>query len=130
MHYSPASRRRVRGMTFLGALILIAFVGLFVYAGIRLTPLYLEYMNVVKALNHLPTQVDASSSKDQIRRAIEKQFDIDDVKSLDWREIELTKVGGSWNVHADYEARAPFISNIGFFVHFDKTVTLGGAAGP
>ncbi len=40
--------RRERGMTVLGLLILVAFVGMFVYAGIRLTPIYIEYMAVVE----------------------------------------------------------------------------------
>lgn len=130
MNSSLASRRRERGITALGALILIVFIGLFVYAGIRLTPVYLEYMNVSKALNRLATQVDSSATPDQIRRAIEKQFDIDDVKSLDWRDIELSKAGGTWTVHAAYDARAPYISNVAFTVHFDKTVTVGPSSGP
>ena len=130
MNSSPLSRRRERGITMLGALILIVFIGLFVYAGLRLTPLYLEYMNVSKALNRLAAQVDSSATPDQLRRAIEKQFDIDDVKSLDWHDIELTKAGGTWTVHAAYDARAPYISNVGFTVHFEKTVTVGPSGGP
>ncbi len=129
MQLSAASRRREGGVTVLGALILIAFIGLFLYAGIRLTPAYLEYMNVSKALNSLATQVDASATPDQIRRALEKQFDIDDVRSLDWRDIELSKSGGTWTVHAAYDAHAPYISNVSFAVHFEKTVTVGPSRG-
>jgi hypothetical protein len=35
---------RQAGMTAIGVLILVLFVGLFAFAGIRLTPVYLNYM--------------------------------------------------------------------------------------
>ena len=45
------NRRDQRGMTTLGLIILIAFVGIFVMAGIRLTPVYLNYMKVAGVVN-------------------------------------------------------------------------------
>jgi lauroyl/myristoyl acyltransferase len=40
---------RQRGATFLGMVIILAIVGCGVYAGIRLTPIYFEYMAVARA---------------------------------------------------------------------------------
>ena len=40
------SKRQQAGMTTLGLIILVVFVGLFAFAGIRLTPVYLNYMKV------------------------------------------------------------------------------------
>jgi hypothetical protein len=127
---SAASRRtriaarpsRERGMTFLGLLILVAFVGLFVYAGIRLVPGYLEYMNVVKAMESM--KQEAGANPQAFRIALEKRFDIDDVKSLDWRDIEITRDGDNWLLHAAYEYRTSFIANVGFVVNFDKSVEV------
>jgi hypothetical protein len=124
-------RSTQRGATFLGLMILIAFVGLFVYGGIRLVPVYVEYMDVAKALDGLKSSgADASSlSQQTIRTALQKRFEVDDVKSLDWRDIEITREGDSWKVHAAYDATAPFVGNVDLVVHFDKTVSLGGAGG-
>ena len=114
--------RRERGMTTLGLLTLVAFVGLFVYAGIRLVPVYLEYFSVVKALEGL--KGDADGGPPQMRIALEKRFDIEDIKSLDWKSVEITKDGPNWSVHAAYDAETSFVGNIGFVVHFDKTVLI------
>ena len=121
-------RRRERGMTTIGLIILIAFVGLFVYAGIRLTPIYLEYFNVVKAVEGLRS--DAESGQKAMQVALEKRFDIEDIKSVDWHDITMSREGQNWTVHIAYDAQTPFVANVGFVVHFDKTVTLSGAAAP
>ena len=120
--------RRERGMTTLGLMTLVAFVGLFVYAGIRLIPVYLEYFNVVKALEGLKS--DAEGGPTQMRIALEKRFDIEDIKSLDWKTVEITKEGPNWSVHAVYDAETSFVGNIGFVVHFDKTVLLSASGTP
>ena len=118
-------KRHQRGITAVGLIILVTFVGLFVYAGIRLLPVYLEYFNVIKAVEGMKS--DADSGPKAMRIALEKRFDIEDIKSIDWRDIQITKVGSSWDVHVVYDAQTPFVANVGFIVHFDKTVSLSGA---
>ena len=41
-------RNHQQGMTFIGLLFVLAMAGVIVYAGIRLAPLYLNYMKVAK----------------------------------------------------------------------------------
>ena len=125
----PAVRRRQRGMTFIGTLVLVSFLGLFVFAAVRLTPVYLEYMNVVKAIESLKADAAAGGTVAVYQRALERQFDIDNVHSLTPKDIEFSRDGGELTVHAAYDAYTPFIANVGFLVHFDKTVTVAGAAG-
>ena len=119
---------RERGITAIGLIILVDFVGLFVYAGIRLLPVNLEYFNVVKSVEGLKS--DADQGPPAMRVALEKRFDIEDIKSVSWRDMEITKNGRGWDVHVVYDAETPFVGNVGFIVHFDKTVTLSGSAGP
>ena len=120
--------RRERGMTTVGLIILVTFVGLFVYAGVRLLPVYLEYFNVIKAVENLKSEADQGPPA--MRIALEKRFDIEDIKSLSYKDVEITKEGASYAVRVLYDAQTPFVGNIGFIVHFDKTVSLGGSAGP
>lgn len=120
-------RRRERGMTTIGLIILISFVGLFVYAGIRLAPVYLEYFNVLKSCEGLRS--DADSGPAAMKVALEKRFDIESITSVSYKDIEITKEGGGWLVHVAYDAEAPFVGNVGFIVHFDKTVSLSGSTG-
>jgi Domain of unknown function (DUF4845) len=121
-------KRRERGMTTIGLIILVSFVGLFVYAGIRLTPVYLEYFNVLKAVEGLKSDVD--SGPKAMRVTLEKRFSIEDISSVDYRDIEITKEGSSYLLHIAYDAQVPFVGNVGFVVHFDHLVTLTSSTGP
>ena len=130
MFDSPAIHGRERGMTFLGLLMLLAFVGVFLYGGVRLVPVYVEYMNVAKALEALKGDAAGGGSVPAFQRTLERQFDIEDVHSVTPKDIEFSREGNSVVARAVYDAYAPFIANVSFVVHFDKTVTLAASSGP
>lgn len=116
-------RRKQQGITFLGLLILVTFVGLFVYAGIRLTPAYLEYMQVNKALNDVAAESEGKDER-SIRVALQRRWDIEDIKNVDARDIEIARDGPVYVVRAAYSVSAPFVANVEFLVNFDKSVEI------
>lgn len=115
---------RQRGITFLGLVILVAFVGIFVYAGIRLVPAYMEYMSVARALDAVKTDVSGGVTQQSIRNSIEKRFEVDDVTSINSRDIEIGRDRDTFTVRAAYNVTARFIANVDFLVTFDKTVEV------
>jgi hypothetical protein len=127
--YRPASGRtalrRERGMTTLGLVILVAFVGLFAFAGIRLTPVYLNYMKVLGVINGVHEEFDgANPSRNAIRSSIARRFDVESVNEITAREVTVTSVDGGFEVRAKYDHSAPFIANVSFSVEFDKAVLV------
>jgi hypothetical protein len=120
-------RSKQRGATFLGILIIGGILAFGIYAGIRLVPLYMEFMAVNRALNQIKSEGDSSVAG--IKRSLERRWEIEDVKSIAVKDIEIKPVGGGLEVHAAYEARAPFVSNVSLVVEFDKSVIVG-AGGP
>jgi len=108
-------------MTTLGMIILVTFIGLFVFAGLRLVPVYLNYMKVVGVVDGVREEFDGkSASPTQIRRSIERRFNIEDVKIINYRDIKVSSVDGGLEVAAVYDHTEPFIANVSFTVHFDK----------
>jgi hypothetical protein len=118
-------RHRQRGATFLGILIIGGIVAVGVYAAIRLVPLYSEYLAVQRALDQISTEGDESPTG--IRTSLERRWAIEDVKSIDFRDIAITKTGSGTQVRAQYRAETPFIGNVSLVVDFDKSVTVGGS---
>lgn len=119
-------RHRQQGATFLGILIIGGILMMGVYAGIRLVPLYSEYSSIVKALNQVARD-GGDESPNAIRGALQRQWDIDDIKSLDVKQIQIRKTGSGTEIRAEYRAEAPFVGNVSLVVDFDKTVVMGGA---
>ncbi len=115
------SLSREAGMTTLGLLILIVFIGLFAFAAIRLTPVYLNYMKVVGVVDGVQDEFDGqNASRTAIRSSISRRFDIESVSQITARDVAVNSVDGGFEVVAEYDHAAPFIANVSFMVHFNK----------
>ena len=74
------SMHRQAGMTTLGMVILVIFVGTFAFAAIRLTPVYLNYMKVAGVVSGVHEEFDSNNpTRAAIRSSIARRFDIDSV---------------------------------------------------
>jgi Tfp pilus assembly protein PilE len=119
-------QQRQRGMTFLGILVLVVVVGVWVYAAIRLTPKYLEYMKVAATLEKVRDEHENNpgTTEFMLRKAVERHFNIESVTVIDQDDIEIKRDGGLFLVRAAYEDTVPLVSNISFLLTFDKTVEV------
>ncbi len=118
---------RQRGATFLGMVIILSILGFALYAGIRLTPLYFEYMAVVRAMDQTAKEAEGDpTSPQQLRTALDRRWTIEDIKSLDPKDMEIKKSAGGYTMRAYYRAEAPFVANVSLVVDFDKTVDVKG----
>ena len=112
-------------MTTLGLIILVAFVGLFAFAGIRLTPVYLNYMKVAGVVDGVGEEFDATgANRSAIRSSISRRFDIESVSEITAKDVSVTTVDGGIEVAATYSHKAPFIANVSFVVDFDKRTLI------
>jgi hypothetical protein len=125
-------RSKQRGVTFMGWIVLLVPVVILIYAAVRLTPVYLNYMKVVRALNLVASDANGSSDPRSIRTTIEKHFEIDMVDYPTAKDIKVTKSqeGTGYDVEASYDDEAPLFANISLHVVFDKVVHAGSGNGP
>jgi Tfp pilus assembly protein PilE len=119
-------QHRQRGMTMIGILVLVVVVGAWVYAGIRMTPKYLEYMRVASTLEKVRDEFDANpgTTEFMLRKAVERHFDIEMVNVITSNDIEIAKDGGMFTMRAAYEDTVPLVYNVSFLLEFDKSVEV------
>ncbi|MBL0221813.1 MAG: DUF4845 domain-containing protein [Xanthomonadales bacterium] len=68
--------KRSRGITLIGFLMLLCVVGFFGYMAMRLVPMYLEYMGIVKAMEQMRAEPNAGNmSPEEVRQALIFKFD-------------------------------------------------------
>lgn len=117
--------RRQSGVTAVGFVILAAFIGLIAFAALRLTPVYLNYMKIVGVVDGVVEEFDGqNATSGNVRNSISRRFDVESVSVITWRDVKVTAVDGGYEVAAVYDHTAPFIANISFTVHFDKTALV------
>jgi hypothetical protein len=123
-------RSRQRGATFLGMVTILAILGFALYGGIRLTPMYLEYMAVARALEQTAKEHSGGSASAQdLRNSLDRRWTIENIDSIQPKDIDIKKAGGGFTMRAWYRAEAPFIGNVSLVADFDKTVTVKPDAG-
>ena len=116
--------KRQQGMTFIGLLCILALVGAIGYAGIRLVPVYLNYMKISRIMESTATELQGSSDPGNIKRTLERHWAIDDPTAIEYKDIEVTKDDSGAVMHVAYDDAVPYIANVSLSVHFDKTVKV------
>ena len=118
-------KQRQRGMTFLGIVTILAILGAGLYAGIRLVPVFLEYTKVARALEQVRDEHAAiDTNKALLLRSLERRWDVEDIRSIGWKEIQISKTSDGFDLTADYEAEEPFVANLYLLVKFNRTVSI------
>ncbi len=123
-------RKHQRGITLIGWLILMIPVAIVFYAGIRVSPLYLNYMKVVHSLDSVATEIsNDGQSADGLRNAVDKHFQIESVDYPDKKDLKITRVNNVWQIEANYDDQSPLFANIAILITFDKIVKLKSGGG-
>jgi hypothetical protein len=112
-------------MTFLGMLCVLIPVGLVAYAGIRLIPVYLNYMKIARTMDSTAKEMQGDNPEaGAIRRILERHWQIEDPSAVDVKDIEITKDNNGVGMHVVYNDVVPYMSNVSLSVHFEKSVKV------
>jgi hypothetical protein len=116
---------RQQGMTFIGLLCILALCGVIGYAGVRLVPVYLNYMKLVRTMESAASEFKGEAANlDAVRKSIDRHWAIEDITGIAQKDIEITKDDAGLTLHAVYDDPVPYIANVSLSVHFDKTVKV------
>lgn len=118
-------RHKQRGMTFIGWLVLLALLGFLTLIALRLTPAYMEYYKVLSSVESVYDQSTPESTPGQLRADIGRRFIINNITSVNQRDIGVSRDQGELSLHVFYEYRTPMMGNVDAVVVFDKTFGEG-----
>ena len=119
-------KRKQRGITLIGFIIVLVVAGFFAYMGMILGPTYTEYYGVVKAMNFVAGEATPNSTDfETMRRSLDKQFNVGYVETVSGKDAKLIRDKTGNSLSMTYEARKSFIYNIDFVVKFSYAVPLG-----
>jgi hypothetical protein len=119
-------RSRQSGATIWQMVSIGFLVVIFALLLMKLLPPYLSDLKISGALSSLKKQAAAGPmSRKEILIALEKRFDIDDVKNVDLRQdVIIEKRGRVATVSIDYEVQVPLMFNISALMEFNHSVQV------
>ena len=115
-----------RGVTLIGWLFLLTPMAVVVYAGIRIAPIYLNYMRVVKTIDDVSKSEggDNGATMGSIKNAIDKRLNIEGIEFPELKDFAVRREGTVWVIECKYEDVAPLFSNLSLLLTFDKRAEL------
>jgi len=121
----PVARDRQRGITFIGLVVLAVLVGIVGFAGMKLTPMYINNMRLSRVLEATAADLNTQggASNQSIQFALAKRFSIEDI-NLPKDAIKIAPSKNGFSVRIQYENRASYIADIWLVVTFDKSVEI------
>jgi hypothetical protein len=119
--------RKQLGVTMIGWIFLLVPVAIVVYAGIRATPIYLNYYKVVQALKETANDLkdDEVVMPANITSSLGRRFNVGYIDKPEAREIRVFKnVSGNWEMEADYEEVVPLFGNLHLLMNFKYSAAI------
>jgi sensor histidine kinase regulating citrate/malate metabolism len=92
-------KSKQRGISFLGLIVVGVLLAMAGVIGAQVFPTYLEYAAVNKAVN----KASLGSTVAEVRSIFDKQTQVDDIKSVTGKDLEVTKDGDKIIVRFAYE---------------------------
>jgi hypothetical protein len=118
-------RHRQQGITLIGLLMILSLVGMIGYAGIRLVPVYLNYLKIVRTLEQVAVEFKGDNvDPARIRVSLDRHWTIEDVAEITVKDIEIKKDGDGVSMSVAYDHPVPYVGNLWLMVRFDKTVKV------
>jgi hypothetical protein len=120
-------RQRQAGMSIPGMLVIAIMVGFFVMCGIRMTPIYLEYLTVKRIMEDVSSEFKPEEDTiADIRRKISNMLNTNQVYLLQPKEVEVFRKDGKIIIDSNYEARFPVMGIIDGVMRFDDLTFIAG----
>jgi Tfp pilus assembly major pilin PilA len=122
------SMKRQTGITLIGFIFVLIVAAFFIYTAMKLVPAYMDYFNVAKALNTVATNSTSSNmTVEEVQRQLDLQqlsqyFSDSDIKSSNISVV--SDPNGGTSLKLSYDKKIPWIYNIDFLVHFQKSVPI------
>jgi len=116
-------RRRQGGLSMIGFLFVSALVVAGVMLGFRVTPAYIEYYSVQKALEQALADAKDSSSTAEIRAAFQRRADAGYIDSVRGADVEVVKIRNEVTASASWTRKLSLFANVSLLLEFDASAT-------
>jgi hypothetical protein len=115
------------GLGLIGMVFMLALIGFVALVGIKTVPMYMNQMAIKRDLAEVAKTISQSGGEidtQEVRRDVEKRFDIDYINQLEAKDIKVVRTEKGTMLSYDYEARANLFYNVFIVLHFGEDIPL------
>lgn len=108
-----------RGLSLIGVLLIGAILGFLFLVGLRTVPAVTEYLAIKRAITAVATEAGGESSVTELRRGFDKRANVEDIRTVQGADLDITKVGGKVEIAVQYTRKIPLVANVSLLIDFD-----------
>lgn len=118
-------------MTLIGFLIVLVGVAFLGYTLLKLVPSYIEFMGVTRSMTQVAADGGENRSIEEVRGSLLRKMDFQyvDNATVKSKDITIERNNNVAVLNVKYDKQIPFVYNIDFLLHFEKSVVLQGNVG-
>jgi len=105
-------------LSLLGLIVVGAILVFVAIVGMKLAPAYIEYFTIRRTVRELARSPESMTVKD-IMGSFDKHSQIDDISSIEGKDLEISKNGNSVTITAAYQRKVPLFANISVLIDFE-----------
>jgi len=114
-------RNKQLGVSMIALLAVAVILIAIAIIGLKLTPSYIEFFSIKKAVNALAGESRGGASVAEIRKGFDNRATIDAIESVKGADLEVTKDAGGVVVSVTYRKEIPLVANIGLYIEFNAS---------
>jgi hypothetical protein len=118
------SNKSQAGVSLSGLIFVLVVLGVLASFALRVLPSYSEYSHAKKAIAHAKA---AGHTPAEIRTSFDKQADIDDIKTISGKDLEISRQGEGFDVAFAYEKKVPVAGPVSILIDYAATTGNGKA---
>lgn len=123
-----AMHTRQTGITLVGLIIVLALLAMAVAFGFKITPAWVEYFGVKKAVTSMASNGDLNKTPAEIRTTFDRHAEVGYIAAISGKDLELTKTGTGYDVSFAYRKEIPVVANMSVVFDFAGNSNKGGGA--
>lgn len=123
-------KRKQSGITLIGFIIVLAVVGVFLYMGMKLVPMYSEYYAVKRSLSGLSEEPGiATQDPAKIRDLFFRRMYVNYSENVKQENFKIARTDKGLQITVKYEVRKDLIANLDVVGKFEAEQVLRANAG-
>ena len=114
-------REEQKGLTLIGLIFVLFIVVVVVVFGMKLVPSFLEFRTAKAAIEAVAR---TAQSPQEARRAFDNRAAVDDINTIQAKDLEITREGNTMVIAFAYRKEVPLFTGVGLYI--DYTANTAG----
>ncbi|MDR0717746.1 MAG: DUF4845 domain-containing protein [Azoarcus sp.] len=114
----PMMKFRQRGVSLIGAILVVILIAIAFFIGIQSFSAYSEYASVKRAVQQAALG-GGNATEASLRNKFQTQADVDNITSINANDLQIRREGGRFVIEVQYTNKVPLVSNVSLAFDFN-----------